>query len=76
MRRILYGNGLPLVLFGLFVLCVIGQSLAGRGDDNDERRAHGLQAVNYGAYLRTGHFLEALAENWESEFLQMGGTCC
>ncbi len=23
-------------------------------------------------YLRSGHFLEATFENWESEFLQMG----
>jgi hypothetical protein len=73
MRRILYENGLSSVLFGLFVLCVIGQSLAGRGHYNDERQAHGQAALSYGAYLRTGHFLEALAENWESEFLQMGG---
>jgi hypothetical protein len=72
MRRILYENGLSLVLFGLFVLCVVGQSLAGLGDYNDARRAHAQPMVSYAAYLRTGHFLEALAENWESEFLQMG----
>jgi hypothetical protein len=72
MRRVFYENGLSLVLFGLFILCVIGQSLAGHGDYNDTRQAHGLQAISYGAYLSTGHFLEALAENWESEFLQMG----
>jgi hypothetical protein len=72
MRRILYENGLSLVLFALFVLCVVGQSVAGRGHYNDERQAHGQQALSYREYLRTGHFLEALAENWESEFLQMG----
>jgi hypothetical protein len=72
MRRILYENGLSLVLFGLFVLCVVGQSLTGHRHENDERQAHGQQAISYGAYLGTGHWWEALGENWESEFLQMG----
>ena len=27
--------------------------------------------MTYGEYLKTGHFSEATAENWESEFLQM-----
>ena len=26
-----------------------------------------------GSYLSSGHFVEATAENWESEFLQMSG---
>ena len=29
MRRICYENGLSLVLFRLFVLCTVGQSVAG-----------------------------------------------
>ena len=28
--------------------------------------------LNFGECLRSGHFLEATFENWESEFLQMG----
>jgi hypothetical protein len=28
--------------------------------------------ISYGSYLRSGHFVEATFENWESEFLQMG----
>lgn len=31
----------------------------------------GRSAVGYGGYLKSGHFLEATFENWESEFLQM-----
>jgi hypothetical protein len=71
MRRICYENGLSLVLFGLFVLCVVGQSVAGHHHYNAERHAHQQPPVSYRAYLGTGHFLEALGENWESEFLQM-----
>jgi hypothetical protein len=72
MRRTCYENGLSLVLCGLFALCVVGQSLAGHRRYNAERHAHQQPPVSYGAYLGTGHFLEALGENWESEFLQMG----
>lgn len=32
---------------------------------------HGQNAVSLPAYFTTGHFYEATAENWESEFLQM-----
>jgi hypothetical protein len=71
MRRIFYENGLTLVLFGLFVCCAVGQSVMGYHKYNDERQAHQREPVTYRAYLGTGHFLEALAENWESEFLQM-----
>jgi hypothetical protein len=72
MRRICYENGLSLVLFGLFVGCAVGQSVMGYYKYNEERQAHRQGPVSYRAYLGTGHFLEALAENWESEFLQMG----
>jgi hypothetical protein len=72
MRRICYEHGLSLVLFGCFVLCVVGQSAAGHRHYNAERQAHQQPPVSYRAYVGTGHFLEALGENWESEFLQMG----
>ena len=35
--------------------------------------AHGVGPVGYLEYLSTGHFVEGVFENWESEFLQMGG---
>ena len=63
MRRLCYENRLSLVLFGLFVLCVVGQSVAGYRHYNAERQAHQQPPVRYRAYLGTGHFLEALGEN-------------
>ena len=30
-----------------------------------------MAPVSVGEYLRSGHFAEVTAENWESEFLQM-----
>jgi hypothetical protein len=70
-RRALRNNGLSIVAFGLFALAIVGQAVAGFGVASNDAREHGEQAPSFGAYLTSGHFLEALSENMESEFLQM-----
>ena len=70
-RRIWRNNGLSIVLTLLFLLALAGQSVTGYLEHNDGQREHGRPTVTFGAYLRSSHFLEATAENWESEFLQM-----
>jgi hypothetical protein len=72
MRRLLYEHSLSLVFLGLFILAVVGLSLTGHRQYNEERQEHGQPTLPYDQYLRTGHFWEAVSENWESEFLQMG----
>jgi hypothetical protein len=72
LRRFVFENGLSLAALTLFVLSFAGQVVAGHRTHNDEQRQHGEATVGLGAYLRTGAFIEATAENWESEFLQMG----
>ncbi len=64
-------RGLSLVLLALFTITLGGQALAGWLEYNDTALAHGEASVRFGAYLATGHFLESVFENWESEFLQM-----
>ena len=71
MRKRLRDNGLSLTMFGLFLLFLLGQSIAGYYDYNAEQPAHQQPAVGYGAYLTSGHFWATVFENWESEFLQM-----
>jgi hypothetical protein len=71
-HRVLRDNGLSVVLFGLFALCLLGQTLTGYRHYNDEQVEHGQPTVSMTQYLRSGDFIEATAENWESEFLQMG----
>src|SRR5690349_4753768 len=70
MRRFLRNNGLSLVLLGIFLGTVIGQSITGFQVYNNDQRDHNQPAVGFTAYLTTGHFIEAIFENWESEFLQ------
>lgn len=72
MQRFLRDNGLSLVMFGLFALFLVGQSITGFAVYNDEQREHGETTISYPDYLGSGHFIEATFENWESEYLQMG----
>lgn len=65
-------NGLTLVLLILFALSLVGHSITGMREYNDDQREHGQETVSYPEYLVTGAFVESVFENWESEFLQMG----
>ena len=72
MRRFVYENSLSLTMLGLFLVFLLGQSVAGWLVYNVDQADHRQPAIPYGAYLQSSHFLEAVFENWESEFLQMG----
>jgi len=71
MRKRLRDNGLSLVLLGIFLAILAGQSLVGWDVYNKDQQEHGEAAVGYIAYLQTPAFMEVTFENWESEFLQM-----
>ncbi|TCO43529.1 hypothetical protein EV646_112105 [Kribbella antiqua] len=58
-----------LVLFFLFLL---GLVLTGHAQENSELADHGQPAQSLGQYVGSASFGEAVFENWESEFLQMG----
>ena len=70
-RRFVHDNGLSLVIFALFVVFLVGQTVSGLYQYNEEQQEHGRPTVSLGEYVSSGHFVEATAENWESEFLQM-----
>jgi hypothetical protein len=72
MKRFFRNNGLTIVLLTLFAFSLIGQIVTGMRDYNDDQREHGEAPVSLAGYLTTGAFVEAVFENWESEFLQMG----
>lgn len=71
MRRFFRENGLSVVLFGLFFLSLVGQSLTGFTEHNEDQKKHHQPEITFTEYLSSGHFIEAVFENWESEFLQM-----
>lgn len=71
LSRIFRENGLSLVLFALFTVALMGQSLSGYCVYNQDQRQHGNPQLTYREYLTSAHFFEATFENWESEWLQM-----
>jgi hypothetical protein len=65
-------NSLSLVVFSAFVVFLSLQAVFGWQVYNQELTDFGRSGVSLWTYLGTGHFGEAVFENWESEFLQMG----
>jgi uncharacterized protein DUF6766 len=73
MRRLLRENGLSMVMFGLFFIFLLCQSVTGWRTANQENQEHHQPSESYLGYVTSGSFVEATFENWESEFLQMAG---
>jgi hypothetical protein len=72
MKHIFRNNGLTIVLLIIFLLFLLGHSIAGFLTYNQEQDDHHQTTLSYGEYLRTPAFAESVYENWESEILQMG----
>ncbi|KKJ99181.1 MULTISPECIES: DUF6766 family protein [unclassified Micromonospora] len=73
MPRWLRDNALTVAMLGAFAVFLVLQSVFGWQVHNEELAEYGAAPLSWWAYLGTGHFAEAVFENWESEFLQMGG---
>ena len=58
-------------MFGLFTFSAIGQIAAGFPVHKEELVELGAPPLSLSGYLMSGAFVEAVFENWESEFLQM-----
>ncbi|AKD54807.1 DUF6766 family protein [Spirosoma radiotolerans] len=72
MKKFLYENGLSILLLVITLLTLSGQLVVGWHEFNNELSDYGRAPLTFGAYLSSGHCIEAVFENWESEFLQMG----
>lgn len=72
MKQFWQDNSLSIILIGLFMVFLVGLALTGHAQANEELLQHGQQSSeSLSAYLGSGDFVEAVFENWESEFLQM-----
>jgi len=65
-------HSLSVAMFAVFALTLIGLSVTGWQNYNADQKEHEQQTVGFTEYLGTPNFGEAVFENWESEFLQMG----
>jgi hypothetical protein len=71
MKKALRNNSLSIVFFLLFLFSIVGQSITGLKEHNEEMQEKGGKQVGMVQYLSSGHFIQSTFENWESEFLQM-----
>jgi len=67
-----YRNGLSIIVLTCMVISLAGQFFTGWHEKNDELKKENMPALNLIEYAKSGHFIQATFENWESEFLQMG----
>lgn len=59
------------IFFGvIFVLALVGQSVAGLAGYNEDQTSHGSAPIGYGVFVTSSDFVVDVAENWQSEFLQ------
>ncbi|HJQ08770.1 MAG TPA: DUF6766 family protein [Candidatus Saccharimonadales bacterium] len=72
MKQFVKDNSLSLVMFGLFFVFLAALSVTGYMHANEQLAAHRQSPESFGQYIISGEFIEAVFENWESEFLQMG----
>jgi hypothetical protein len=70
MRRFVRENSLSLFFGVLFIAALVGQGIAGHIAYNEEQLTHGEHAISLGRYLTSSDFAQAVAENWQSEYLQ------
>lgn len=69
-RRFLRDQSLSLGFLIIFIVALIGQSIAGHAYTNEELAQHHLPSVSYVEFVTSSDFLVDVAENWQSEFLQ------
>lgn len=70
--RWLYSWSLVLVMGAIWMASWFGQSVTGWTQENDDRAAHGEQAISWAGYLGSAQFWEDTLQNWQSEFLAVG----
>lgn len=66
-----YRNSLTIVFVLLFMTTIIAQAITGLKVHNQDLIAAGKLPLGVFTYLKSGHFISATFENFESEFLQM-----
>ena len=70
MRQFVREQSLSLFFLALFIGALVGQAIAGQSVFNQEQVEHGEGAISLWRYLSSSHFAQAVAENWQSEYLQ------
>jgi hypothetical protein len=69
-KRFLRENSLSICFAILFLASLLGQSIAGWKEVNQDLLSHDEATISWWRYLGSSEFGAAVLENWQSEFLQ------
>jgi hypothetical protein len=76
MRRTLRDNGLAIFFLVIFLASLGGQAIAGHNLYNEQQETHAKllhqkpETISLGRYVTSSSYAQAVAENWQSEYLQ------
>ena len=66
-----FGDHALSLFFGvLFLASLVGQSLFGLAEHNEQQASHGAPPVSYLEFIASSEVIVDVAENWQSEYLQ------
>jgi hypothetical protein len=68
--RAIRDNALSIFFGTLFILALVGQSVVGYLQNNEELAHHEQSPVSFLHFITSSEFVVDVAENWQSEFLQ------
>jgi hypothetical protein len=68
--RALRDNALSILFGAIFLIALVGQSIAGWLESNERLLEHDQPAESFGSFVTSSEFIVDVAENWQSEFLQ------
>ena len=71
LKKVISDDSMSIMLFSLFLACLIGQGLSGWLAYNHSLRAAHFREIALGAYLGTGNFLDGIFSNWQAAILQL-----
>lgn len=70
-KKFVRNDSMSIALFGLFLVCAIGQSVTGWFAFNESLRKGLFTEMAFADYLRTGNFLDGIFSNWQAAILQL-----
>lgn len=71
LKKVINDNSMSIMLFCLFLICLISQGLSGWFAYNQSLKEGHFSEVTLATYLGTGNFLDGIFSNWQAAILQL-----
>jgi hypothetical protein len=71
LKKAISDDSMSIMLFSLFLICLIGQGFSGWLAYNHSLQAGHFREIALVAYLGTGNFLDGIFSNWQAAVLQL-----